>query len=151
MGEISPLLIIFIIWLCIGLPLSKINQAKKKNGTNRLSSSGRPAEPAVPVQDTSREGPAPEAPPARESRLAPTVSVTVGDDSVYAGSMNAVTGEGYDPCHDAELEGLNSAESIVPVHPAGDVPSLPFGWTGSDMVRGIVVSEILNRKKGCRR
>ena len=96
-------------------------------------------------------GPAPEAPPARESRLAPTVSVTVGDDSVYAGSMNAVTGEGYDPCHDAELGGLNSAESIVPVHPAGDVPSLPFGWTGSDMVRGIVVSEILNRKKGCRR
>ena len=150
MGEISPLLIIFIIWLCIGLPLSKINQAKKKNGTNRPSSSGRPAEPAVPVQDTSREGPAPEAPTARESRLTPTVSVTVGDDSVYAGSMNAVTGEGYDPCHEEDLAGLNSAETVS-VQPVADVHSLPFGWTGSDMVRGIVVSEILNRKTGGRR
>ena len=149
MGGISPLFVIFIIWLCIGLPLSKISQAKKKNGTNRPAS-GRPAAPAAPVQESSQEVPAPEAPSARESRLTPTVSVTAHDDSVYAGSMNAVTGEGYDPCHEEDLAGLNSAETVS-VQPVTDVHSLPFGWTGSDMVRGIVVSEILNRKTGGRR
>ena len=149
MDGISPLFIIFLIWICIGLPLSKISQAKKKDGTKKPVS-GHPAAPAA-VQESSQKEPAPAAQPAWESRLTPTVSVTTGDDSIYAGSMNAVTGEGFDPCHEADLSGLNSAETATSVHPAGDVPALPFGWTGSDMVRGIVVSEILNRKTGCRR
>lgn len=143
-----PLLfIIVIIWLCIGLPLSKVSQAKKKSTPGRPVSD-RPAETTPePPQKTAVQ----DAPAVRETRLAPTVTVTLGDDSVYRGSMNAVTGEGYDPCHDEDLAGLNSAETAAPVHPAGDMPALPFGWTGSDMVRGIVVSEILNRKQGLRR
>ena len=150
MGELSPLFVIFIIWLCIGLPLSKINQAKKKNGANKPAS-GRPAAPAAPKEVIPRQEYVPETPPVRETRLTPMVSVTVGDDSVYAGSMNAVTGEGYDPCHEEDLAGLNSAEAETPIQTAADTHTLPFGWTGSDMVRGILVSEILNRKSGCRR
>lgn len=141
--EFSPLIFIFIIWLCIGLPLSKLNQAsKKKMNEAKKPSSDRPAAPA-PEQE-SRQA-APEAPPARETRLTPTVTVTANDDSIYAGSMNAVTGEGHDPCHEENLTGLNTAETI-PVHPVTEVHSLPFGWTGSDMVRGIVVSEILKSR-----
>ena len=144
--EFSPLLVIFIIWLCIGLPLSKLNQAaKKKNGANRPTAGKRAVPAAKPAQETGQIAPVPEAPPARESRLMPTVTVTANDDSIYAGSMNAVTGEGYDPCHEEELAGLNTAETVS-VHPVADVHSLPFGWTGSDMVRGIVISEILKRK-----
>lgn len=79
--------------------------------------------------------------------MMPTISVTVNDDSVYQGSMNAYTGEGYDPCHEGDLKGLNRAESAPSARPAGDTHTLPFGWTGSDIVRGIVVSEILNRRK----
>ena len=149
MGEFSPILIFFILWLLIGLPLSRLSQAKKKNGTGRPGS-GRSAAPAAPKQDSPQETPVPAKPTVLESQLKPTISVTVDDDSVYAGSMNAVTGEGYDPCHEEDLAGLNNAEAASPARPAGDTPSLPFGWTGSDMVRGIVVSEILNRKKGCR-
>ncbi len=149
MGELSPLFVIFSIWLCIGLPLSKINQAKKKNGANKPAS-GRPAAPAAPKEVIPRQEYVPETPPVRETRLTPMVSVTVGDDSVYAGSMNAVTGEGYDPCHEEDLAGLNSVEAVQAVRPVADVHKLPFGWTGNDVVRGIMVSEILNRKTGRR-
>ena len=143
--EFTPLIFIFIIWLCIGLPLSKLNQAsKKKMNETKKPSSDRPAAPAPAPEQESRQA-VPEALPARETRLTPTVTVTANDDSIYAGSMNAVTGEGHDPCHEENLASLNTAET-VPIHPVTEVHSLPFGWTGSDMVRGIVVSEILKRK-----
>ena len=138
--EFSPLLLIFFIWLFIGLPISKMNQAKKKN------QKPFPTRKAPPAQEASVPEPVPEAPPARETRLTPTVSVTVHDDSVYQGSMNANTGEGYDPCHEEDLAGLNSVEAAPAVRPATEVHALPFGWTGNDVVRGIMVSEILNRK-----
>lgn len=79
--------------------------------------------------------------------MMPTISVTANDDSIYQGSMNVTTGEGIDPCHDEDLAGLNSVEAAPAVHPVSDVHSLPFGWNGSDIIRGIVVSEILNRKE----
>ena len=142
--EFSPLLLIFFIWLFIGLPISKMNQAKKKN------QKPFPTHKAPPAQETSRPEPVPEAPPARETRLTPTVSVTVHDDSVYQGSLNAVTGEGSDPCHEEDLAGLNSVEAVPAVRPVADEHKLPFGWTGNDVVRGIMVSEILNRKTGRR-
>ena len=142
--EFSPLLSILIIWLCIGLPISKMNQAKKRNTTRQAFLAHK--NPNPPAQEALKPAPAEQAPPARETRLTPTVSVTEHDDSIYQGSLNAVTGEGMDPCHDEGLTGLNSAETAPPAHPVADVHSLPFGWNGSDMVRGIVVSEILNRK-----
>ena len=151
MDGFSPLIFIFIIWVCIGLPLSKLNQAAKKKANGARPVSDRPSVPEETRKEAPKPAAAPAEPPVRDTRLMPTVTVTVNDDSIYAGSMNAVTGEGYDPCHDADLEGLNHAEAMAPVHPAGDVPSLPFGWTGSDIVRGIVVSEILNHKAGGRR
>ena len=78
--------------------------------------------------------------------MQPTVSVTEHDDSVYQGSMNAVTGEGYDPCHDEQLAPLSHAETAVPAAQAAE-PGLQLSWTGSDIVRGFVMGEILNRKQ----
>ena len=143
--EFSPLLFIFIIWLCIGLPLSKLNQAAKKKAGSQKPASGRPAAPAEAPKETPRPAAAPAEPPARDTRLMPTVSVTANDDSIYAGSMNAVTGEGHDPCHDEQLAPLTLAEAAVPAAEAAQ-PGLQLSWTGSEVVRGIVVSEILNRR-----
>lgn len=149
MDEFSPILVLFFLWLLIGLPLSKASQAKKKGSAGKRTVSHQAAQ-AMPPQEPPLSTPPPAAPAVPEHRLVPSVSVTVHDDSVYAGSMNATTGEGFDPCHEEDLAGLNSAESAPALRPAGDAHSLPFGWTGSDMVRGIVVSEILNRKTGRR-
>jgi len=77
--------------------------------------------------------------------MQPTITVTDHDDSVYQGSMNADTGEGYDPCHDEQLAPLTLAETAVPAAEAPE-SGLQLGWTGSDIVRGFVMSEILKRK-----
>jgi len=79
------------------------------------------------------------------STLRPTISVTEHDDSIYQGSLNAVTGEGYDPCHDEQLEPLTAAEAAVPAA-ASEVPGLQLEWNGSEIVKGLVMSEILKRK-----
>ena len=150
MDQSLGFIIMIIIWLCIGLPLSKISQAKRRAAAQQRQPAARPDVPqpapkpapkTVSVSAAMREG------PVRESRMVPTVSVTANDDSVYQGSLYAVTGEGFDPCHEKDLKGLDRAASAAPAYPAGDAHALPFGWTGSDIVRGIVVSEILNRKK----
>ncbi len=147
MSDLLPVLLIGLVWLLIGLPLSKAsrNAKQQKARASRQGVQPVPARNSVP-------GPAPAAPApaensfARPSSIAPTISVTEHDDSVYQGSMNAVTGEGCDPCHEEELGGLNAA-AAAPVQAVSETHSLPFGWTGSDMVRGVVISEILKRKR----
>ena len=152
-GMSDALIGLTVVAIATSLPelITSIVAAKKKNARN-TPLPGRPVAPDTKSVSQQSPVPAPVREPlARETHLTPTISVTAPDDSVYQGSMNAVTGEGYDPCHDEDLAGLNRAEAMPPAHPAGDAASLPFGWTGSDMVRGIVVSEILNRKRGYRR
>ena len=143
--QIPGILIVAILWLVIGLPLSKISQQAKKNAAknaaqhkaqnNAQQPAAEPAKPAAPARESL----------ARESRLTPSISVTEHDDSVYQGSMFAVTGEGYDPCHDEQLAPLSAAESTVVAETPAE-PGLQLSWTGSDVVRGVVMSEILNRK-----
>ena len=143
--QIPGILIVAILWLVIGLPLSKISQQAKKNAAknaaqhkaqnNAQQPAAEPAKPAAPARE----------PLARESRLTPSISVTEHDDSVYQGSMFAVTGEGYDPCHDEQIKPLTEAESAVPA-PVEEIPGLQLGWSGNDVVRGLVMSEILNRR-----
>ena len=137
--EFSPILILLLLWLFIGLPIKKLNELAKKSTTAKAKPrAGQPA----PSRD---QGPAPEAEPVRPSVMQPTIRVTPHDDSIYQGSLNAVTGEGYDPCHDEQMSSLTQAESILPAaEPAA--PGLQLGWTGSDIVRGFVMGEILKRK-----
>ena len=143
--QIPGILIVAILWLVIGLPLSKISQQAKKNAAknatqnkaqnNAQQPAAEPAKPAAPARESL----------ARESRLTPSISVTEHDDSVYQGSMYAETGEGYDPCHNEQMAPLTEAESILPA-PAEEIPGLQLGWSGNDVVRGLVMSEILNRR-----
>ena len=142
MNNIPPILILAVIWLLIGLPLSRLNKAKQQQaGTAaKKAPQASPQEQAQP-----KSAPAPE-PPAREKVLQPTITFTEHDDSVYQGSMGAVTGEGYDPCHDEQMASLSSAETAVPAEEAA-VSGLQLSWTGNDVVRGFVMGEILNRKR----
>lgn len=140
-----PILILLIIWIFIGLPLAKLNQAAKKQ---QAAKHARPAGKASRPAAAGPAGQAGQAEPAESSEprvLEPSIRFSEHDDSVYRGSLNAVTGEGYDPCHDEQLAPLTSAETVTP--PAEEtVPGLQLSWTGSDVVRGLVMSEVLNRK-----
>ena len=132
----APLMGLAVIYLIIAV----VGKAAKKSAAARKTAPGAPAASA-----TVPESPAPQpaaAPQVRE--LQPTVRVHEHDDSVYQGSLNAVTGEGYDPCHEEQMSSLTRAETIEPVPAA--VPGLQLHWTGDEIVRGLVISEILKRK-----
>ena len=142
--EFQPILILAVLWLLILLPLSKLSQAKKQQAAAKnANSKARQAEaqnaPAAPA------GPDPAAEPAEPRVLRPSITFTAHDDSVYQGSMNAVTGEGYDPCHNEQLAPLTALETAPPAAEE-TVPGLRLSWTGSDVGRGLVMSEVLKRK-----
>ena len=142
MEEFSPLLIMGILWLFIGLPIMKISQAAKKNAAkNPQNPPKKPVQQQAPkAQTMSQAAPDEE----RFGRLQPSISVTGHDDSIYQGSLNAVTGEGFDPCHEEQLASLN-AEPLEEA-PVSGTPGFRLNWSGDEIVKGLVMSEILKRK-----
>lgn len=147
--DFPPILVLAIIWLLIGLPLSRLNKvAKQQQAAKNAKSGAAKTGTKAPKTEPRMSGPAqPEVTPARHTVLQPTITFTEHDDSVYQGSLNAVTGEGFDPCHDEQLSPLSAAERETVSAPGEEAPGLQLGWTGSDVVRGFVMSEILNRRK----
>ncbi len=152
--DFPPILAIIFIWLLIGLPLSKLNQAAKKKQTLQSAKTAAANRTRQTQQQKPKTMFRPAAAPVREAHegsdsrtgvLQPTITFTEHDDSVYQGSMNAETGEGCDPCHDEQMESLTLAEAVVPAAET-EVPGLQLKWNGSEVVRGIVMSEILKRK-----
>lgn len=141
--DFPPILILGLIWLLIGLPLSRLNKAAKKQQAARSAGRTAPKAEEAPKQEPAGSAPAPEY--VRPSVLQPSITLTENDDSVYQGSMNAFTGEGCDPCHDEQLEPLTLAETAAPAAEASE-PGLRLSWTGNEIVRGFVMSQILDRK-----
>ena len=142
MEPFAPILLLLVVWICVGLPLSLAKKQAGRNGT------ARPGQQARPPQAPASEAPK----PAVSERLSPLTSTLTEpdhDDSVFTGSLGPVSTEGFDPCHDDQLHGLEPVcqpgreFSPVPQETSG----LPLGWTPNDVVKGIVMSEILNRKK----
>ena len=149
--DFPPILILAIIWLFIGLPLSKLSKTAKqqqaakdaKTGAAKRSGTAKNAVKVPQPQPENNTYVAHET--VRPTVLQPSITFTEHDDSVYQGSMNANTGEGYDPCHDEQLAPLTLAETAVPAAAEAE-PGLQLSWTGSDIVRGFVMSEILKKK-----
>ena len=148
--DFPPILILAILWLVIGLPLSKLNKAaKQQQQRQKAAGAAKPeaAKASQPKQPKQQKQPAPAPEPfVRDTALRPSITVTEHDDSVYQGSMNAETGEGYDPCHDEQLAPLSAAETAIPAVETAE-PGLRLSWNGSEVVRGFVMSEILKRRR----
>ena len=142
--EFQPILVLAVIWLLVGLPLMKLGKSAKQQQAAKNAKPGA-AKPGAKAPQ-SPEGCSRTAEPAGPTVLQPTITFTEHDDSVYQGSLNAVTGEGFDPCHDEQLSSLSSAERETVSAPGEEAPGLQLGWTGSDVVRGFVMSEILTRR-----
>ena len=145
MSGFAPILLMVVIYLLIGSAASKSRKTAKK-GPGAVKNSPAPEAPSA--ADQLLDSPEPTA----GSALKPSVFVDYDpeisrhDDSVYAGSMNAVTGEGSDPCHDEQLSSMpSSGASQVPAA-SSPVPSLNLSWTGDEIVKGFIISEVLNRK-----
>ena len=142
------LIVLLIIWVVVGL-VSKKKKPDGQNAQNVKAGAGKPGAKAPKAAPEAAKTPAPQPmsrpEPLRPSVLQPSITVTEHDDSVYQGSMFAETGEGYDPCHDEQLAPLTAAESTIVAETPAE-PGLQLSWAGNDVVRGIVMSEILTRK-----
>ena len=140
-SEFAPIILLIFFWIFIGIPVSIAKKAaQQKKNARPAAERQQPAEKPERKQQADK--------PERPATLTPSITLTGHDDSIYQGSLNAVTGEGYDPCHDEQMTGLTLAgdEDFAP-RAAQARPGIPLGWTNNDVVRGIVMSEILNRKK----
>lgn len=73
--------------------------------------------------------------------IAPRVRVTPHLPDMFAGSMNAKTGEGEDPCHENQL--ASAAPQIAPV--PTERPGLTLNFSGNEMVRAVIMQEVLTR------
>ena len=150
--DFSPLFGMLIIWLLIGIPLSTLTKKLKMKQTlnDAKAKAAKTAAGPKQKQAASPKNAAPvreiqEGSSFRPTVMQPTITITEHDDTVYRGSMNAETGEGYDPCHDEQLSSLTLAETLAPA-PETAESGLRLEWTGSEIVRGFVMSEILKRK-----
>ena len=140
MEEFAPLLLLLLFWVFIGLPVSVAKKAASQKKP------GQPAVRKVPADNQPAE--VTEMSEPQLKTLVPTLSEPDHDDSVFTGSLGALSTEGFDPCHEEQLSGMEPVckpERTEPVPEA--VPGLSLRWTGSDIVRGVVMSEILNRKR----
>ena len=152
MTEFPVLLALALIWLLIGLPLSKVAKQKNRSGSRASAPTSGDHQKADPQMKEASEGSGEGLSPQQEYQtIQPTVGLGRHDDSLYRGSRNAETGEGYDPCHDDQMEPLTRISSEPVPRPARPSPALQLDWSANDIVRGVVMSEILNRKnRPCR-
>ena len=144
MESFGPLLSLIILWFLASM-ISKATKAAKKAVPPKRPAPA-PAKNAAPSA-TAAGGTAKAKAPERDRVLQPSIQVTHHDDSVYQGSLNAVTGEGFDPCHDEQLTPLTLAETAE-AEPRAVAPSplLPR-WSGGEIARGFVIAEILKRRE----
>ncbi len=162
--DMAPIFFILFVWVVMGVLISAVVKGAKKNmpkkrgdpripsrnaqdAARQMSVQDLPAEeaPGAAVPGEMASGAAPAAADASFRPLRPTVRLNQRDDSLYRGSLNAVTGEGDDPCHDEQMAPLNLAEAAPETVPVS-APGLRLTWTPSDVVHGFVVSEILSRR-----
>ena len=142
--------ILVVVVSLIGLA-AKSNKKKKASG----QTARQPARPAAVTAAASApaaapppmQGEAPHTPAPHVHELQPQVAVTPHTPDIFSGSMNASTGEGFDPCHEEELTPQREPCMVAP-RPAPPQPApapLSLSWTGDDMVKAVVMQEILRR------
>ena len=151
MDEMAPLLPILLVWLCFGFLYRRLQAAgKKAKSANQKTVSPKPDSPAGKKPAVSQ--PAVPQPAVPQPALFPaqgSLPFTERPSAPYQGSLGVETGEGEDPCHEEQFVTLNRlrAEPDIREEETGAPEGLGLSWAGSDIVRGFVYGEILNRKK----
>lgn len=152
MEALSVILVIFAV-------ISSLSKAaQRKNGKAqqrvRLQRAQQAAE-ARAAKPAKAASPAPAAQSVREHQtLQPTVSVTPHTEETFLGSLGEDSLEGVDPCHEDELAPAeypckaspeNSKGASARAQAAAQPSGLNLRWSGDEMLRAVVMSEILTR------
>ena len=152
----APLIAMLVVWSFVSIVLRTVKKAGKGTGNPAAKGPAAQGSPdkgagkAVAAKDAKREGTSSPPDESAAQPAGPRLTVTRPDASFYEGSLHAVTGEGEDPCHEEQFSLLNEAESgpdIGSLSPEAARPGLSLSFGGADVVRGIVMSEILKRPR----
>ena len=108
MEEFGALFFVIILYFCVALPL----RLARKTGGEKKKNAAKPRRPGFPAEAFSQEKDPGEPIPAEQQisgmeEIGPAAQDSVrteripfgGNEDLYRGSLNAVTGEGEDPCH----------------------------------------------------
>ena len=168
MERLSPLFVLFLIYLFIGV-IGKGNRKNKSSGQNPgqaarnhpAAPSARPAPGRQPSAEKPKKPAAPE--PAKElsyithrgtdGTLHPTEQHQHPTAAPSLLTMEGEGIEGFDPCHDYMLDDpvLPVCEDTDQSARANTAPtSLPLSFTRDNVVNAVVMSEILNRRTKAR-
>lgn len=150
-----------LIWVLVIIAI--VNKSRKQKQQAKKKTDARPETkertPASETRKASGSATASAAPPERtmsaERPAAPVTPLrpTVADQDFYTGSLGVFSTEGEDPCHEEQVSLLDEAESMP--EPVVNTPqgNSPVPQNGNDLVRAVVMSEILKRpgrKISCR-
>ena len=108
-------------------------------GTSAPAAQPKPA-PAKPAQV---KPPRPVTQPAVATPQVHTHLAPDCDIDAPSGSMDFISTEGVDPCHDEDLPSRAAPRPSFPV--AQEQPGLALEWTGDALVRSVIMQEILTR------
>ncbi len=160
MEDLMSMVVVLIIF--VGVVVKGIDKSAKKNGTmgkpGGTAAAGRPgSSPAGRRTDSRTKG--------MENHYAKEFPGAASREP-YQGSLGGGSMEGVDPCHDdpgamrpgslqvSFPEGTDPCHDDLHAVPAQSrpeaepsAPPLSLSWAGSDIVKGFVYGEILNRKR----
>jgi len=150
--NLTPLIAVVFIWLFVGL-MNRLPKKARKGGPNAAPRPPRAPKATMEAPKTSEgpempvEGRAADGSDTPWSTIRPTVAPGLRDDSLYQGSLNAITGEGEDPCHAEQFTVLDLAESAHEPEAVTTPAGLNLNWTADEVTRGFILGEILKRKE----
>lgn len=155
----------FLALIIIGFIVSALSKNSKKKKVMKKKAAAMPTEafgqemgpqtastqtrePIIHLYDPAKEKQAEErrivvAQPDIAPRVAPHVHVTPHRPDMFAGSMDAETQEGEDPCHEEQLNPVEGTRLMAPIQQ--EEPGLSLEWTGESMVKAFVMQEVLQR------
>ncbi len=145
--ELFPLA--FVVIALIGSLASAKKKAAKKAEAHPFGASPVKAKPAAPKQPHPYAPAQPTVAPALSlgdvpnQVIVPTVHAHVEPDCDthdVPGSLGETSSEGKDPCHEEQLTHTRTIEE-----PAPEQGSLAFNWSGENMMKAVIMQEVLTR------
>ncbi len=137
---LSPIFAVALVWFVLYRLFSALRKQGKGGAGTR--SPGKGAGPQVKVPPPAPEVSSPHILRVQETKPAPPQTPP---REAYQGSLNFISPEGIDPCHEEQMQTMDAFREENPSSPA-PASGLNLSWTANDLVRGFVYSEVLRRK-----
>ncbi len=140
---------IFVVIALISSLAAAVKKAAKKAEAHPFGASPVKPKPAAPRQPHPYAPAQPTVAPALslseepDQVIVPTVHVHVEPDCDThdaPGSLGVPSSEGKDPCHEEQLTHVRTIEE-----PAPEQGGLAFNWSGENMVKAVIMQEVLTR------